>query len=100
VSRSAIARFTYSGKPETTRLLFEQGVDSVDSSAYVKLAADGHSWSTPDILLNDPTPHERLHLALQNLAVASGAVLPFSVISRAVRFSDLNNFSASYAARA
>lgn len=67
------------GKPETTRLLFERGVDSVDSSAYVKLAADGRSWRDPDFSLSDPTPDERLHLALENLAVASSAVLPLSV---------------------
>ena len=73
------------GKPETTKLLFEQGVDSVDSSAYVKLAADGRSWSDPDFVSSDPTPDERLHLALENLAVASGTSLPFSMISRLVR---------------
>ena len=46
------------GKPETTKLLFEHGVDSVDSSSYAKLAAEGRSWSNPNQVLNDPTPDE------------------------------------------
>jgi helicase len=81
------------GKPETTRLLFEHGVDSVDSSAYVKLAADGRAWSNPDLILSDPTSVDRLHLALENLAIASGAPLPFATISRLARFPALRNFS-------
>ena len=83
------------GKPETTKLLFEHGVDSVDSSAYVKLAADGRSWSDPGFTLADPTPDERLQLALQNLAVASGAHLPLSMVSRLVRMPSVRGFSAS-----
>jgi tRNA-guanine family transglycosylase len=69
------------GKPDTTKLLFQHGVDSVDSSAYVKLAANGRSWTNPDSILADPTPDERLTLALENLAVASCARLPLSVCS-------------------
>lgn len=83
------------GKPETTKLLFERGVDSVDSSAYVKLAADGRSWSDPGFVLGDPTPDERLHLALENLAVASGTTLPFAMISRLVRLPTVRTHSSS-----
>jgi tRNA-guanine family transglycosylase len=73
------------GKPETTKLLFEQGVDSVDSSAYVKLAADCRCWSNPGLVLSDPTPDERLLLALENLAIASVTGLPFSMIVHLMR---------------
>jgi tRNA-guanine family transglycosylase len=69
------------GKPETTARLFEIGVDSVDSSSYVKLAADGKLWSTPNCTLLDPSPQERLRLALENLARASQVSLPLSFIS-------------------
>lgn len=69
------------GKPETTKRLFEMGVDSVDSSSYVKLAADGRLWSEPDYRLEDPSPMERLNLAIWNLATATGATLPLGVRS-------------------
>lgn len=58
------------GKPDTTDKLFKLGVDSVDSSSYVKMAADGKSWvdsAPPD----DPATTDRLALALSNLAEAS-----------------------------
>lgn len=58
------------GKPEITNWLFSLGVDSVDSSSYVRLAADGKSWSDTSII-GDPTISDRLLLALQNLALAS-----------------------------
>lgn len=60
------------GKPETVRVLFERGVQSVDSSSYVKLAASGISWGG-DRTPPDLSPPERLRLALSNLAIASGA---------------------------
>jgi queuine/archaeosine tRNA-ribosyltransferase len=58
------------GKPETTQRLFDLGVDSVDSSSYVKMAADGKTWAqgTPP---DDPATTDRLLLALSNLAEAS-----------------------------
>jgi helicase len=58
------------GKPETTRWLFELGVDSVDSSSYVKLAADGRSWMDASPI-EDPAVSDRLSLALRNLMLAS-----------------------------
>ncbi len=67
------------GKPETVKALFEAGVDSVDSSAYVQLAADGRLWSNPGFRLRDPSPTERLHLALCNLATAVGQTLPLAM---------------------
>src|SRR5262249_46230539 len=33
------------GKPEIVAALFKAGVDSVDSTAHIKLAADGRLWS-------------------------------------------------------
>lgn len=68
------------GKPEMTELLFKAGVDSVDSSSYVKLAADGRLWSNPDYRISEPTPSDRLHLALCNLATAVGSTLPLSTV--------------------
>lgn len=66
------------GIPELVADLFRAGVDSVDSSAYVKLAAEGRLWSKRDYQCGNPTATERLHLALCNLAAASGATLPLS----------------------
>lgn len=63
------------GKPESSARLFELGVDSVDSSSYVKLAADGKSWTEADPP-DDPTTTDRLLLALSNLAEAARAT-PF-----------------------
>jgi helicase len=60
------------------RDLFKAGADSVDSSSYVKLAADGRLWGDASIRLSDASPTERLHLALCNLATAVGRTLPLS----------------------
>lgn len=67
------------GKPETIARLFEAGVDSVDSSAYVQMAAEGRLWSNPDRILADPAPTDRLHIALCNLALATSKTLPLSM---------------------
>lgn len=66
------------GKPEITAELYRAGVDSVDSSSYVQLAADGRFWGEPGYRVNDPSPTDRLHLALCNLATATGRMLPLS----------------------
>jgi helicase len=66
------------GKPDIVRQLYRLGVDSVDSSAYVKLAAEGRLWSDPSFRLADPSPTDRLHLALCNLALATGRSWPLS----------------------
>ena len=72
------------GKPETSHKLFGMGVDSVDSSSYVKLAADGKKWSDPDFHLEDPSTPELLRLAIENLATASSASLPLAVQTRGI----------------
>ncbi len=66
------------GKPETTTRLFELGVDSVDSSSYVKAAADGVSWVSESRLPGASVP-ERLRLAISNLAYATNRQLPLAI---------------------
>lgn len=67
------------GKPALVERLFEMGVDSVDSSSYVKMAADGKLWDIKEKFLGyDLSPTERLNLALLNLANASRSTLPLS----------------------
>lgn len=66
------------GKPGLVEVLFERGVQSVDSSSYVKLAADGRLWGKPTVQLSDASPAERLSLALCNLATATSTTLPLS----------------------
>jgi helicase len=66
------------GKPGIVEELFRRGVQSVDSSAYVKLAADGKLWGQPRVELRDASPTERLQLALCNLAMASQRAMPLS----------------------
>jgi tRNA-guanine family transglycosylase len=65
------------GKPEMVKSLYDLGVDSVDSSSYIKLAADGRLWSSPEEM-RFPSTHCRLHLALCNLAYATQKTLPLS----------------------
>jgi tRNA-guanine family transglycosylase len=67
------------GKPETVDTLYKAGVDSVDSSSYVKLAADGRLWSDPAWRKEDPSSTDRLQLALCNLATATGRTLPLGI---------------------
>jgi queuine/archaeosine tRNA-ribosyltransferase len=67
------------GKPEFIARAFAAGADSVDSSSYVKLAANGRLWGRPEVRLADPSPTDRLHLALCNLATATRAPLPLGV---------------------
>jgi queuine/archaeosine tRNA-ribosyltransferase len=65
------------GQPGLVSQLFEAGADSVDSSAYVKLAADGIAWgSSRSAIAADLSPLDRMHLALANLATASQRALP------------------------
>jgi len=66
------------GNLELVRDLYKAGVDSVDSSSYVKYAAAGKLLSNPTFKLADPTVTDRLHLALCNLATATGKTLPLS----------------------
>ncbi len=66
------------GKPEMVDHLFRAGVDSVDSSSYIKLAADGRLWSAPNVVIPEPSACNRLHIALCNLAAATARTLPLS----------------------
>jgi helicase len=66
------------GHPELVSEIFSCGVQSVDSTSYVKLAADGRRWGSDGLLIKDAAPIERLHLALCNLAIATQAALPLS----------------------
>lgn len=66
------------GEPRIVSTLFEAGVDSVDSSSYVQLAAQGRLWNNPAYHVKDPSATDRLHLALCNLALATGRALPLS----------------------
>ena len=70
------------GKPEIVVELFKAGVDSVDSSSYVQLAADGRLWGRPDFHIDDPPVTDRLHLALCNLATATGRAMLLSASHR------------------
>jgi helicase len=69
------------GSPGIVERLFDAGVDSVDSSSYVKLAADGKIWGKSDFVLSDAAPLDRLHIALCNLAIATGRALPLSAVN-------------------
>ena len=64
------------GQPELVKKLFEHGIDSVDSSTYVKMAAEGRLWGNRSRRLNTESPTERLHLAICNLAAATNHALP------------------------
>lgn len=65
------------GQPSLVSHLFELGVDSVDSSSYVKLAADGKGWGQNATAgSSDLSPLHRMHLAIANLAAASQRSLP------------------------
>ena len=63
------------GHPDFLSALYSAGVDSVDSSSYVKAAADGLNWSAGTKLPDASTP-ERLHIAISNLAFATRTAPP------------------------
>jgi tRNA-guanine family transglycosylase len=63
------------GHPDFLAELFAAGTDSVDSSSYVKAAADGYSWAH-STKIHDPAVSDRLSIALSNLSIASGRLLP------------------------
>ena len=74
------------GHPAMVRRLFAVGVDSVDSSSYVKYAVDGKLWSDSQFQLTNPSPTDRLNLALYNLAIATGQTLPLSFTEKMFQF--------------
>lgn len=69
------------GKPTITSRLFEMGVDSVDSSSYVRLAVEGRSWRNPSEQISDPSATDLLRLALSNLVAATKCELPLSAFA-------------------
>jgi tRNA-guanine family transglycosylase len=77
------------GNPEFVTHLFSMGVDSVDSSSYVKLAANGKLWSS-DQAANDPSPTLRMKLALANLTYASGMASRNFTASPILRWENLS----------
>lgn len=66
------------GNPDLVKVLFSQGVQSVDSSSYIRLAADGRLWGEAAVRFTDASPAERLSLALCNLAFATQSTMPLS----------------------
>jgi helicase len=68
------------GKPERVRQLFEMGVTSVDSSSYVKAAADGICWWGEQRKVENPGTFDRVNLALRNLAAGRTDEMPLSFV--------------------
>lgn len=68
------------GNPKIVSRLFNLGVDSVDSSAYVQIAVEGRTWEGYDQSIQEPATTDRLLLALRNLAVMSTTQIPLSVL--------------------
>lgn len=56
------------GEPDMARQVIAAGATSVDSSSYVRTAADGRCWDGTRV--DDPSVFERVRLALQNLDLA------------------------------
>lgn len=67
------------GSPDLVALVYEAGADSVDSSAWVKAAADGRLWGSSRAIPADLSVAERLHVALCNLAIVRGRALPLGM---------------------
>lgn len=67
------------GEPGLVGELYEAGATSVDSSSWARLAASGRSFAVAGLSIEDPSPDERLRLALVNLAVATRVGLPLGV---------------------
>ncbi len=67
------------GQPDTLTELFAAGVDSADSSSYLRLAVEGRLWGS-DAVNPDPSPADRLNLALCNLAAACSRAMPLATV--------------------
>lgn len=68
------------GAPERAAALYALGVSSVDTSGWAREAVRGRSWT--GLRVEDPSPTERLRLALLNLAVGTGERLPLAALLR------------------
>jgi helicase len=71
------------GNPKRVRQLFEMGVSSVDSSSYVKAAADGICWWGEQRKVENPGTFDRVNLALRNLVAWKTNVMPLSYVQNA-----------------
>jgi helicase len=60
------------GNPTVLKALRKLDVDSTDSSGYLKLAADGKEWTGKSE--SDPSPSERMSMALANCASSREAM--------------------------
>ena len=65
------------GEPTLCHQLFQAGATSTDSATFLTKAARGQRWGSEQALAN-PSLHEKVHLALLNLAEGQQATLPFS----------------------
>jgi len=63
------------GAFDRVRQIQEAGADTVDSSAPLRAALDGRLTGSPGLGMEDPSPVERMHLALTNIARLSCAPL-------------------------
>lgn len=63
------------GAFERVRQIQEAGADTVDSSSPLRLALSGNLAGSPGLGIEDPSPIERMHLALTNIARLSCAPL-------------------------
>jgi len=60
------------GRPDRVRELHEAGADTVDSSSPLRDALSGRLTGSGGLGIGDPSPLERMHLALCNLARLAG----------------------------
>jgi len=65
------------GEPTLCHQLFAAGATSTDSATFLTKAARGQRWGS-DAAMTEPSLHEKVHLALLNLAEGQQSVLPFS----------------------
>ena len=65
------------GEPRLCHQLFAAGATSTDSATFLTRAARGQRWGD-ERAMSDPSLHEKVHLALLNLAEGQQSTLPFS----------------------
>lgn len=65
------------GEPPLAHRLFTAGATSTDSATFLTRAARGQRWGS-NAAMQEPSLHEKVHLALLNLAEGQQATLPYS----------------------
>ena len=65
------------GEPTLAHRLFAAGATSTDSATFLTKAARGQRWGS-DVVMPEPSLHEKVHLALLNLAQGQQSTLPYS----------------------